>query len=80
MAKVTLIKRSVPTCPGCNVMQIQLQGEGIEHDVIDITLDPDAIAHYSITGVPVVLVDSGETISRFHGMVEMDVIKEAMGE
>jgi hypothetical protein len=80
MAKVTLIKRSSPVCPGCNVMQIQLQGEGIEHNIIDITHDTDAIEEHNLTGVPVVLVQTDEGVKRFDGMVSVDEIKEAMGE
>jgi glutaredoxin len=80
MAKVTLIKRSSPVCPGCNVMKAMLEGEGIDHDVIDITTDPDAIEKYGLTGVPVVLVDNGETLTRFDGVAPIEQIQEAMGE
>jgi glutaredoxin len=80
MAKVTLIKRSSPICPGCIVMQTQLEGEGIPHEVIDITTTPEAIEDYGLTGVPVILVDNDGELSRFDGMAPVDKIKEAMGE
>ena len=64
MRKLTLIKRSAPNCPACNMMQAALEGEGIPHETIDITTNPDAIEAYNLTGVPVLLIedDNGEHI------------------
>jgi glutaredoxin len=80
MAKVTLIKRSSPACPGCNNMKTMLDGEGIEHDVIDITTDPDAITKFDLTGVPVVIVETKSHQTLFNGVTPIEAIKEAMGE
>lgn len=64
MRKLTLIKRSAPRCGSCEMMQAALEGEGIPHDIIDITTEPDAIEAYNLTGVPVLLIedDAGEHI------------------
>lgn len=78
-AKVTLIKRSAPACPACNVLKAMLDGEGIEHEVIDITTDPDAIDKYEVTSVPMLVVEreNGATI-KMYGVQPVEQIMEAM--
>jgi glutaredoxin len=76
---VTLIKRSTPICPACNVMKTMLDGEGIEHEVIDITTDPGAVDRFGLTGVPVIFVDNGTRTLRFNGVAPIEQIQEAMG-
>jgi glutaredoxin len=81
MSTVTLIKRSQPACPACNVMQAMLNGEGIEHETIDITDTPEAIEEYGLTSVPVTLVESSEAgrgTIRFIGVQPIEEIKEAI--
>lgn len=81
MRKLTLIKRTTPPCPACNVMQAQLEGEGIPHEIIDITTQPDAIEKLDITGVPVLIIedDNGEHI-RLTGLQPIERIAELMKE
>lgn len=81
MRKLTLIKRSFPACPACNVMQAQLEGEGIPYDTIDITEEPDAVEKYDLTGVPVLIIDGddGEHI-RLTGLQPVERIAELMKE
>lgn len=80
MAKVTLIKRSNPACPACNILAAMLDGEGIEHEVIDITADPNAIERFNITSVPVLDVQrEGKGSIRFFGVQPIEDIKEAIG-
>lgn len=75
-AKITLIKRTVPRCPACQMTALQLDGEGIKYDVIDITEQPEAIEKYDLTGVPVLLIDKpdGERI-RLDGFQPADKVK-----
>jgi glutaredoxin len=80
MAKVTLIKRSSPVCPGCNIMKTMLDGEGIPHEVIDITTNPEAIEQFDLTAVPVIRVVTSHDTVQFNGVTPIEVIKEAMGE
>ena len=52
-----------PNCPQCTMTKKQLDRLGIEHRVIDVTVDPDA--HAYVTGLgyqqaPVVVVGDGE--------------------
>lgn len=79
MRKLTLIKRSTPPCPACQIMQAQLEGEGIPHEIIDISAQPDAIEKLDITGVPVLIIedDSGEHI-RLTGIQPIEDIKELL--
>lgn len=77
MRKLTLIKRSVPACPGCNVMKAMLDGEGIAHDTIDITVHTDVPERLGLTGVPAILID-GEV--KFSGVTPVEQIREAMSE
>jgi glutaredoxin len=75
MKKLTLVKRSTPVCNGCNIMKTMLDGEGIEHDVIDIAEQPAVIEQLGLTGVPVLLVD-GEV--KFTGITPIESILEAI--
>ncbi len=79
MSKVTLIKRSQPFCAGCAKVQAMLEGEGILHEVIDITEQPDAIEEFDLTAVPVTIVEreNAGTI-RFIGEMTPEEIKEAI--
>jgi glutaredoxin len=79
--KLTLIKRSHPICASCNVMQAQLEGEGIPHEIIDISAQPDAIEKLDITGVPVLIIedDNGEHI-RLTGLQPIERVAELMKE
>ncbi|RKJ71806.1 glutaredoxin, partial [Butyricicoccus sp. 1XD8-22] len=56
--KLTLIKRSTPTCPACKTMQFILEEENIPFDTIDISQDTEAIEKYDLSSVPVILVDN----------------------
>lgn len=52
-----------PDCPQCTMTKKQLDKLGIEHQVVDVTADPDA--HAYVTGLgyqsaPVVVVNDGE--------------------
>ena len=76
--KLTLIKRSIPMCPQCNVMQSILENEGIEFDTIDITKDTDAIEKYNLSSVPVILINDGVTEIKLNGVQPIEVIKELL--
>ncbi len=79
MTKVTLIKRSFPVCPACNVMQAALEGEEIHHEVIDITESPEAIKEYDLTGVPALIIErEGKGTVRLFGLQQINTIKEAL--
>lgn len=79
MRTITLIKRSTPPCPACQIMHAQLDGEGIPHEVIDITEQPDAVEQYGLTSVPVLIIedDNGEHI-RLTGIQPIEDIKELL--
>lgn len=64
MAEVTLIKRTNPPCPACQTMQAQLEGEGVPHDTIDVTEQPEVIEEYGLQSVPVTIVN-GEQLNGF---------------
>lgn len=78
MADVTLIKRTTPVCPACNSMQAQLDGEGIEYNVIDITENPEYIDILGLIGVPVLLVEQepGGEVTQLNGFQPIDKIKD----
>lgn len=74
--KVTLIKRSFPACPGCRMTQLQMDGEGIEYEALDITDQPHLIDEYNLSAVPVLLIEKpGEERVRLDGFQPADVIK-----
>lgn len=75
-AKITLIKRTAPRCPGCIMQALQLDGEGISYETIDITDTPSAIDEYNLTAVPVLLIDkpNGERI-RIDGFRPAEEVK-----
>ena len=79
--KLTLIKRSTPTCPACNTMQFILENEDIPFDIIDIAVDTDAVEKYSLSSVPVLLIDgdNGSQI-KLNGIQPVEVIKELLEE
>lgn len=81
MRKLTLIKRFTPPCPACQIMQAQLEGEGIPHEIIDISAQSDAIEKLDIAGVPVLIIedDNGEHI-RLTGLQPVERIVELMKE
>lgn len=81
MRKLTLIKRSSPPCPACRTMQAQLEGEGIPHEVVDITEQPEVIEKYNLSSVPVLIIedDSGEFI-QLTGLQPVENIKELLEE
>jgi glutaredoxin len=81
MTKLTLIKRSQPICVACNVMSAQLLGEGIEHEVIDITHQPEKVDELNLTGVPVLMIerDNGSMV-RLHGVQPIDEVKALLSE
>lgn len=76
--KLTLIKRSSPICPQCNIMQLVLEEEGIPFDTIDIATDTDAVEKYNLSGVPVILINDGDTEVRLNGVQPIEVIKELL--
>lgn|GEM_PF-3233147 len=77
-SKLTLIKRSTPTCPDCNKMQFILGEEGVTFDTIDIAKDTDAIEKYDILSVPVILIDSDAGQIKLNGIQPIEVIKELL--
>lgn len=78
MAELTLIKRTTPACPACNAMQAQLDGEGIEYNVIDITEQPDFIETLGITSVPVLFIENSPGVKQLNGMQPIEKIKELL--
>ena len=72
--KLTLIKRSIPACPACATMQLILENEDIPFDTIDIAEEPEAIEKYSLSSVPVLLIDGGQI--KLNGIQPIEVIKE----
>ncbi|MFJ3388914.1 glutaredoxin family protein [Lysinibacillus sp. NPDC086135] len=78
--KLTLIKRSTPTCPACETMQFILIEEGVPFDTIDIAKDDDAIEKYDLSSVPVILIDSDEGQVKLNGIQPIEVIKELLEE
>lgn len=76
--KLTLIKRSTPICPQCNIMQLVLEEEGVEFDVIDIAIDTDAIEKYDLSSVPVILIQDGENTLKLNGIQPIQLIKELL--
>lgn len=79
--KLTLIKRSTPTCPACNTMQFILENEGIPFDTIDIAEETDAVEKYNLSSVPVLLIngDNGSQI-KLNGIQPIEVVKELLEE
>lgn len=76
--KLTLIKRSTPMCPDCNKMQFILDMENIEYDVIDITVDTDAVEKYDLTSVPVMLINDDVSEIKLIGVQPIEVVKELL--
>lgn len=75
--KLTLIKRSTPTCPACNTMELMLKGADISFDEIDIAKDTEAIEKYDLSSVPVLLIhDNNGEYTRLNGIQPVEVIKE----
>lgn len=79
--KLTLIKRSTPTCPQCITMQLVLEDANIPFDTIDISNEPEAIEKYSLSSVPVLLIDGdgGQQI-KLNGIQPVEVVKEFLEE
>ena len=80
MAKLTLIKRSVPTCPECIKQEMALESEGIPYKVIDIAHEPDAVEKYVISSVPVLIFEDAEGNEdyRINGFRPADFISEML--
>ena len=76
--KLTLIKRSTPLCRDCATMQLILEEEGIPFDTIDIATDTDAIEKYSLSSVPVILINDGDTQIKLNGIQPIEVINELL--
>ena len=77
--KLTLIKRSTPTCPACNTMQFILENEGIPFDTIDIAVEEDAVEKYSLSSVPVLLINEEDgSYIKLNGIQPVEVIKELL--
>lgn len=58
-----------------------LEGEGIPHDTIDITDNPEAIDKYGLTSVPVMLIEKdGEITDRLVGVHPADAVKAKLTE
>lgn len=81
MAKLTLIKRSVPKCGGCEIMRAQLDGNNVPYETIDITEDPSAIETYNLSSVPMLIIekDNGATV-RLSGVQPVDHVMALMNE
>ncbi|MBO0602733.1 thioredoxin family protein [Sporosarcina sp. E16_3] len=80
MRKLTLIKRSIPRCPACTMMQQALEREGVPHVTIDITEDMDAIAQYGISSIPVMIIEDadGTEIERLAGFHPAEAVAELL--
>lgn len=78
--KLTLIKRSTPTCPACIAMQLALEGANIPFDTIDIAKETEAIEKYGLSSVPVLLIGDREDYIKLNGIQPMEVIKEFLEE
>lgn len=77
MNKLTLIKRSTPTCPSCKVMEMVLNDADIPFDVIDIAEDGDAVEKYNLSSVPVMIFDEEDGgQSRLNGIQPIELVKE----
>ncbi|MEK4025292.1 glutaredoxin family protein [Sporosarcina sp. FSL W7-1283] len=74
--KLTLIKRSAPTCPQCITMQLALEDANIPFNTIDIAKEPEAIEKYDLSSVPVLLIDNGGKTIKLNGVQPVEVIKE----
>lgn len=75
---VSVTVYSKPLCPQCNLTKLQLDKLGIEHQVIDVTADPEA--HAYVTGLgylqaPVVVAGDAHWAG-----FRPDRIKELIGE
>lgn len=74
--KLTLIKRSNPTCPLCIKMQNALDSEGVPYEVIDITEQPEAVEQYGLSSVPVMLInEEGSNQIRLNGFKPVELVK-----
>lgn len=59
-------------------MQLILEEEGISFGTIDIATDTDAIEKYSLSSVPVILINDGDTQIKLNGIQPIEVIKELL--
>lgn len=77
---LTLIKRSVPVCPGCTMQEKALESAGVPFRAIDITHDPDAVEKYGISSIPVSIIEDadGEEVVRFNGFRPAELITEML--
>ena len=79
---LTIIKRSSPPCPMCEMLTRGLDGIGAEYTAIDIADNPEVVAEYDVSTIPVTLIkdEQGDVVERFDGMVApqmlADIIKE----
>ncbi|AKO92040.1 thiol reductase thioredoxin [Priestia filamentosa] len=63
-----LIKLYQPACNPCTMVSNFLNDQGIEHNSIDVTENPDVAAQYGIMSTPVtILLDEGVEIQRSNG-------------
>lgn len=76
--KLTLIKRSTPSCPSCITMQLALEDANIPYDVIDITNSPEAIEKYNLSSVPVLLIETEEGQVKLNGIQPVELIQEML--
>lgn len=74
--KLTLIKRSTPVCPNCNILQSMLENEDIPFNIIDIATNPEAIEKYNLSSVPVLLIHDETNDIQLNGIQPIEVIKE----
>jgi len=82
-----VLKFGASWCPGCEVMvprweEIEQENSWLETEMIKIDDQPEAINNYKILGLPtfVFLNEQGEEIKRFSGIVEKDILVQAVLE
>jgi len=60
-------------------MQFILENEGIPFDTIDIAVEEDAVEKYSLSSVPVLLINEEDgSYIKLNGIQPVEVIKELL--
>ncbi len=77
---LTLIKRTVPACPGCTMQEKALESAGIPYKAIDITHEPEAVEKYKVTSIPISIIEdeNGKGVVRFNGFRPAELIAEML--
>ena len=79
---LTIIKRSSPPCPMCEMLEQGLIETCTPYTAIDITDNPNIIEEYDITSIPVTIIkdESGEVVERINGFVAAEMLAEIIKE